>query len=77
MQCLMRELKNVAHDRWLDDLRDTYPEIQNYGDIADRDNPAHVDVFDRFKKAYYRRRNALSSQGLLKSDMKPHLNNPE
>lgn len=50
MQCLMRELKNVARDRWLDDLRVTFPEIHNYGDVADRDNSAHIDAFDRFKK---------------------------
>ncbi len=67
MQCLLRELKNIAHDRWLDDLRDAFPDICNYGDIANRDNPAHVDAFDRFKKVYYRRRNALKAQGLLKT----------
>ena len=67
MQCLMRELKNVARDRWLDDLRVTFPEIHNYGDVADRENSAHMDAFDRFKKVYYRRRNALKSQGLLKT----------
>jgi hypothetical protein len=67
MQCLLRELKSIARDRWLDDLRNTFPDIHNYGDIADRDNSAHVDVFDRFKKVYYRRRNALKAQGLLKT----------
>ena len=67
MQCLMRELKNVARDRWLDDLKEAFPEIRNYGDVADRENPAHVDAFYRIKKVYYRRRNALKSQGLLKT----------
>jgi hypothetical protein len=67
MQCLLRELKNIARDRWLEDLRNAFPEIRNYGDIADRDNPAHVDMFDRFKKVYYRRRNALKAQGLHKT----------
>jgi len=67
MQCLLRELKSIARDRWLDDLRFTFPEIHNYGDVADRENSAHMDAFDRFKKVYYRRRNALKSQGLLKT----------
>ena len=67
MQCLMRELKNVARDRWLDDLRVTFPEIHNYGDVADRENSTHIDAFDPFKKVYYRRRNTLRLQGLLKA----------
>jgi hypothetical protein len=76
MQCLMRELKSIAHDRWLDDLKVDFPEIQTYGDVADRENPAHVDMFDRFKKVYYRRRDFLKAQGLLKTQKEPSASNP-
>ena len=76
MQCLMRELKSIAHDRWLDDLQVDFPEIRTYGDVANRENPAHLDIFDRFKKVYYRRRNFLREQGLLQPQKKPSQENP-
>jgi hypothetical protein len=36
MQCLMRELKSISRDRWLDDPKVDCPEIRTYGDVADR-----------------------------------------
>ena len=77
MECLLKDLRSISKDRWLDDLRDTFPEIRSFGDVADRGNPAHVDMFDRFKKVYYRRRNELRAKGKLAPKKQPPKNTPK
>ena len=77
MECLLRELKNITHDRWLDDLKADFHDIRTYGDVADQEHPAHLDMFDRFKKVYYRRRNFLREQGLIQPPQNPPQENPD
>jgi len=77
MECLLRELRSIAHDRWLDDLKADFPGIRTYGDVADQEHPAHLDMFDRFKKVYYRRRNFLREQGLIQPPQNPPQENPD
>ncbi len=55
-QCLIGKLKNISDDPWLKKLQEEYPDVESFGDIADKQQRGHEEMFIRFKAVFYRLR---------------------